>query len=84
MSVLMSVCSESVVIFPLVLVVKMCVSRYIGGRGRCPVSGKGLTKKIKKLPTDMNVPGKKNKVTSVMIFMDTVSDLVLRVISLMS
>ena len=48
------------------------------------MSGKGLTKKIKKPPTDMNVPGKKNKVTSVMIFMDTVSDLVLRAISLMS
>lgn len=32
----------------------------------------------------MNVPGRKNKVTNVIIFMETVSVLVLRAISLMS
>ena len=35
-------------------------------------------------PTDMKVPGKKNKVTSVMTFIETVSIFVLRAMSFMS
>ena len=38
----------------------------------------------KMLPTDIKVPGRKNKVTSVMTFMETVSIFVLRAISFMS
>ena len=42
-----------------------------------------LTKKNMR-PTEMNVPGRKNRVTSVMTFIETVSIFVLRAMSFMS
>ena len=79
MSVLIRVCWESVLVFNEL----HCVQGYACALGE-QMPGRQLTKNTKRQLTDMKVPGKKNKVTSVMIFMETVSDLVLCATALMS